>query len=217
MLGIVDEHHVESQQVAHEVGVQDGPVFAVALGIEEALLSEEGALISPHLAVEGIVETHLYPVQQQVGAHQFGAVLYLFLQLGIEFVLHLLGDGGIGIIGPVGHDVAVLIGGGVVVEEIDHILVDGDIGRHGHEPRDDGAHLREIHLQLRQLVDIGFHDLLPWEAHVTDGEVLQATAVEEEEQLSIDAGVTATIGGIVDTHQQVEFLLIIECKAHHIA
>ena len=112
---------------------QDGSVFTVALRIEEAFLCEEGALTAPHLTIERIVESHLYPVQQQVGTHQLGTVLYLLLQLGIQLILHFLCDGRIGIIGPVGHDITILIGRRIVIEEVDHVLVDGDISRDGYE------------------------------------------------------------------------------------
>ena len=60
----IHEGGIQTYKVAHKMRQKDGTVLAVAIRIEQALLAEERAVVTPYLVVELIIKSRLHPIQQ---------------------------------------------------------------------------------------------------------------------------------------------------------
>ena len=67
----LDEMHIKTQNLVHQIGVEDGTVLAVAQRIIERLLEVEVLLALKLLIVCGVWETLLYESQDSVGSILF--------------------------------------------------------------------------------------------------------------------------------------------------
>lgn len=152
--GVIDDGAAQPVEVAYQTGEEDGAVLAVAVGVVEALLGEEGAVVAPHIVVTLVLESRLHPVEQAFDALADGARLKGLAQLGIELVGEAAVEGSVGEEGPAGDVVAVNDGDGVRGEKLQQTPIDADRGGDlGIALGGDGARLGHVGLDVGEAVD----------------------------------------------------------------
>ena len=124
---IIDQDDLQPQQVAYQMGEQDGTVFAVAIGIVERLLAEESPVFaSPYLVIVGIVESCLHPVEQTFHALYWCEPLQLSAHLRIKLSTEMHIHRGVGIHRPSRHEVLVDGRTGIGFKKADDLTIDGE-------------------------------------------------------------------------------------------
>lgn len=75
MPGIVEQHHIQLQQVAYQTREQNGSIFTVAIGVVERLGGKERAVVSPYLIIVLILKSRVLVLCRCIGTPDYASII----------------------------------------------------------------------------------------------------------------------------------------------